>query len=251
MLHLRSIAFHKELRDLYPYNLPIFQDLEEIGFQAPVTIFVGENGSGKSTILEAIATGAESIPIGGSKPSSAWEQSLKLSWSVKTKKGFYFKATDFIQFIDEIKQMKAESKQALQEISLSEMDPLAKTPHARTLHELENLYGEGLEFRSHGESFLDLFQARFQPNGLYILDEPEAPLSPLNQLALIALIKDMLEEEAQFIIATHSPILMAFPGAEILSIEDGKLEKIAYDELEHVMLTRDFLNNPESFLRHL
>lgn len=251
MLHLKAIAYNFIPTDHYPYNLPIFQTLKEIEFQSPVSIFVGENGSGKSTILESIATAADSIPIGGSHPTSDWSKHLKLSWSVKTRKGFYFKATDFIQFIDEIKQMKQESKTAIDEISNSSLNPLAKMPHARTLHDLENLYGEGLEFRSHGESFLDLFQTRFQPNGLYILDEPEAPLSPINQLALIAMMKDMLEGSAQFIIATHSPILMAFPGAEILSLEEGKLKQVSYDELEHVMLTRDFLNNPESFLRHL
>lgn len=257
MLLLNSVKYQINENDthVYPFNLPLFTQLRQISFTHPVTIFVGDNGSGKSTLLESIATAGEMITIGGRKIDSAFSDDvlskIKLSWSLKTKKGFYFKATDFIQFIDKTKEAKAEARAAIQEIEESTMDPLAKMPHARTLGDLEHLYGEGLEFRSHGESFLDLFNARFQPGGLYILDEPEAPLSPINQLALLSLMKEMLEKKAQFILATHSPILMAFPGAEILSIEKQTLKKVTYEELEHVTLTRDFLNHPESFLRHL
>jgi predicted ATPase len=96
-----------------------------------------------------------------------------------------------------------------------------------------------------------LFQARFVPGGLYLLDEPEAPLSPLRQLSLLALLKQMVDQDAQFILATHSPILMAFPGAQILSFDHSPLQPIAYKDLEHVTLTRDFLADPDSFLRHL
>ena len=112
-------------------------------------------------------------------------------------------------------------------------------------------YGEDLDANSHGESFLKLFQARFVPGGLYLLDEPEAPLSPQRQLSLLAMVKEMIGEGAQFIIATHSPILMAFPDAQILSFDAHPVREIAYDEVEHVALTRRFLNNPQSFLRHL
>ncbi|GAA0452102.1 AAA family ATPase [Alkalibacillus silvisoli] len=150
-----------------------------------------------------------------------------------------------------LEDIKQESRQTINDISARGKSNLEAMPHARTLYDLEKLYGEGLEYLSHGESFLNLFQARFQPKGLYILDEPEAPLSPLKQLTLISMIKEMITENAQFIIATHSPILMAIPEAEILSIENGTLKKVSYDELEHVTLTRDFLNNPETFLRHL
>lgn len=257
MLQLQSVRydFSSKHTSIYPYNLPLFKHLRKLEFVKPVTIIVGDNGSGKSTLLESIATAGEMITIGGDRVETAFSQDvlrqIKLSWSLKTKKGFYFKANDFIQFIERTKMAKQEARIAIEEIKASDLDPLAMMPHARTLYDLENLYGDGLEFRSHGESFLDLFKARFHSGGLYILDEPEAPLSPINQLALISLMKQMLAEEAQFIIATHSPILMAFPGAEILSIEGGQLKKVVYDELEHVTLTRDFLINPESFLRHL
>lgn len=255
MLQLQSIHYHVKNTSRYPFNLPIFKHLKHIPFEKPVTIIVGDNGIGKSTILESIATAGEMITIGGSHIDTAFSQDvlrqMKLSWSIKTKRGFYFKANDYIQFIERTRETKKESRMAIEEIKNSTLDPMAIMPHARTLHDLEELYGEGLEFRSHGESFLDLFKSRFQPNGLYVLDEPEAPLSPINQLALISLMKQMIEENAQFILATHSPILMAFPGAEILSLEGNQIKRVAYNELEHVTLTRDFLNSPESFLRHL
>jgi predicted ATPase len=124
--------------------------------------------------------------------------------------------------------------------------------YSRELHDMKQRYGEGgLDSYSHGESFLTLFQARFVPNGLYLLDEPEAPLSPIRQLSFIALLKQMVEQQAQFIIATHSPIIMAFPDAAILSFDGAKIRARQYEELEHVTLTRDFLNNPQAYLRNL
>lgn len=257
MLPLRDVRYaHKDQEYLgYPFNLPIFKHLDQLTFEKPVTILVGDNGTGKSTILESIATAGELIIIGDELKPPAFgkdiTQSIKLIWNMKTNVGFYFKANDFIQFIERTKETKRESREAIEAINRSTLDPLAKMPHARTLYDLKQLYGEGLEYRSHGESFLDLFRSRFHARGLYILDEPEAPLSPINQLALISLMKDAVEDGAQFIISTHSPILMAFPEAEIYSLEKDSLTMVPYDELEHVTITRDFLNNPSSFLRHL
>ena len=257
MLQLREVNYINQGHNAstYPFNLPIFKHLEQLTFEKPVTILVGDNGTGKSTLLESIATAGELITIGNDLKTPAFgkelTKSIKLTWNIKSKVGFYFKANDFIQFIERTKEAKHESREAIVEIDKSNLDPMAKMPHARTLYDLKQLYGDGLEFRSHGESFLDLFRTRFKANGLYILDEPEAPLSPINQLALISLMKEAIEEEVQFIIATHSPILMAFPGAEIYSLEMDSVSKVPYDALEHVTLTRDFLNNPNSFLRHL
>ena len=121
----------------------------------------------------------------------------------------------------------------------------------RELESMQSRYGEGLDTQSHGESFLALFQARFVPGGLYLLDEPEAPLSPLRQLALLSAIKEMVGQDAQFIIATHSPILMAYPGAVILSFDQTPIGAVSYQSLEHVNLMRDFLNDPQAYLRHL
>jgi len=119
------------------------------------------------------------------------------------------------------------------------------------LHALEKNYEKGLESYSHGESFLELFQARIKPGGLYILDEPEAPLSPFRQLGFISLLKQMVEQGSQFIIATHSPIIMAFPNAEIYSFDADEIQKVDYENLEHVTLTKSFLQNPQAYLNRL
>jgi predicted ATPase len=119
------------------------------------------------------------------------------------------------------------------------------------LSALKGRYGRGLENYSHGEGFLEFFQARFVPNGLYLLDEPEAPLSPKHQLTFIALVHRMVEQKAQFIIATHSPLIMAYPEATIYRFEQGHIDTARYDELEHVWLTKSFLNNPAQWLNNL
>jgi len=120
-----------------------------------------------------------------------------------------------------------------------------------SLHDMEQRYGMDLDANSHGQSFLKLFQSRFVPDGLYLLDEPEAPLSPQSQLALLAMLLDMVAQDAQFVIATHSPMLLAFPGARIYSFDSVPVSEVAYAELDHVVLTRAFLNDPEQYLRHL
>jgi predicted ATPase len=112
-------------------------------------------------------------------------------------------------------------------------------------------HGENLDARSHGESFIHLFQERFVPGGLYLLDEPDTALSPQRQLALLAMLKAMVADNAQFIIATHSSILLAFPDASILSFDDGRITRVAYDEVTNVQLSRGFLADPDAYLRHL
>jgi predicted ATPase len=128
---------------------------------------------------------------------------------------------------------------------------LAMGPARSSLAELEKRYGIDLDANSHGQSFLTLFRSRFVPGGLYLLDEPEAPLSPQSQLGFMLMMQDMIAEDAQVIIATHSPILLAFPGATIYSFDRTPVSDVAYDELEHVVLTREFLRAPERYLRFL
>lgn len=124
-------------------------------------------------------------------------------------------------------------------------------PARASLADMEARYGVDLDANSHGQSFLRLFQSRFVPGGLYLLDEPEAPLSPQSQLALMLMMGDMIAQDAQFIIATHSPILLAFPGATIYSFDQVPAAAVPYEELEHVVLTRAFLANPDRYLRAL
>jgi predicted ATPase len=120
-----------------------------------------------------------------------------------------------------------------------------------SLAALESRYGVDLDANSHGQSFLKLFQSRFVPEGLYLLDEPEAPLSPQSQLGLLAMMADMVAQDAQFIVATHSPILMAYPGAAILSFDQEPVERVRYEDLDSVRLVRDFLVDPERYVRRL
>ena len=125
-------------------------------------------------------------------------------------------------------------------------------PLKRDLYELNALYGEGLEARSHGEAFLALFQSRMRPDGIYLLDEPEAPLSPTRQLTLLSMLRLMVEEQgAQVIMATHSPIMMAYPGATIYGFDGNTIAEVPFDQVEHISVMRSFLHDPESFLRYL
>jgi len=175
----------------------------------------------------------------------------------RTRRVFFLRAEDFFGYSKCINQMRSEMESDLREVDIAYKDRSnfargqAKMSFSHELGDLCRYYGEGLETHSHGRSFLAIFRSRFVSDSLYLLDEPEAPLSPIRQLALIAAIKGMVPQNAQFIIATHSPILMAFPNAIILNFCDNKIQLAHFDELEHVRLMRDFLKSPESFLRNL
>ena len=247
----------------FPFNLPLIQEWELVDLSSPVTFFVGENGSGKSTLLEAIAAAARSVVVGGEsietdptlEHARALATALRLSWSKRTHRGFFLRAEDFFRFTRRLVEMVGEFDDAAREFEGKYVGYGLKLARNTVLGQkaaITQKYGDDLDANSHGESFLKLFEARFVPEGLYLLDEPEVPLSPLRQLTLLSMMKEMVADKgAQFIIATHSPILMAFPDAAILSFDEQPLREVAYDDLEHVKLTRDFLNAPERFLRHL
>lgn len=265
-LHLRTITLRPfaEAQE-FPFTLPLVQSLKTLDFTSPVTFFVGENGTGKSTLLEAIACAVGAITVGSESvrtdqslaPARRLAQAFKLSWTKRTQRGFFLRAEDFFGYARQMNQVKLEMEQNLRQVdeeyrgrSQFAID-LAKMPYQHELSDMQQRYGDGLEQRSHGESFLALFQNRFVPNGLYLLDEPEAPLSPLRQLAFLAMLKEMVGQNGQFIIATHSPIILAFPGGTIFSFDRLPIQPVAYADLEHVNLTKAFLNNPEAYLRHL
>lgn len=267
-IHLRSIelrAWPERLDGSFPFNVPALRSLGRLDLNAPVTFLVGENGSGKSSLLEALACAVGSVTVGAESvqrdPSleamRQFAQHLRLVWSKRTHKGFFLRAEDFFGYARRMERVRSELRQDLQDVDVEYKDRsawargYAKMPYVRELSDIERRYGTGLDSRSHGENFLHLFQERFIPGGLYLIDEPEAPLSPLRQLSFLALLDRMVKEQSQFLIATHSPILMAFPEAEILSFDGGLIHPEKYEELEHVRLTRDFLNNPQSFLKRL
>ena len=268
MVHLKSIAvreFGVQDVESFPFDLEIVRSLREIQFTSPVSFFVGENGSGKSTILEGIACAVESITVGTESvrtdkalaPIRKLARYFRLAWHKQTRNGFFLRAEDFFGYAKSMRRMREELEQNLNAVDQEYKGrskyaaDLARMPYRNELAAIKNRYGKDIDNYSHGESFLTLFQSRFVPDGLYLLDEPEAALSPNRQLTFISALMEMVEKNSQFIIATHSPLILALPGAAIFHFNDGQIQQVKYNELEHVNLTRDFLNNPESFLRHL
>jgi predicted ATPase len=269
VVHLSSISLKNQDRTAegYPFDLPVVRTMATVSFRAPVTFFVGENGTGKSTVLEAIAAGAGSIAIGGEDVRTdptllharRLASHLNLSWANRTHRGFFLRSEDFFNYarrtrrlleeFDELAEGYAEERRqsGARAYGLALAEGAVRAQRAA----LARRYGEDLNARSHGESFFDVFQARFVPGGLYLLDEPDTALSPQRQLALLAMLKEMVAQEAQFVIATHAPILLAFPEATILSFDGGSIAPLPYDEVANVRLTRSFLTDPEAYLRRL
>jgi predicted ATPase len=257
--------------DAYPFTVPAVRALagvpDGLALDAPVTCFVGENGSGKSTLLEGLAAAAGVPTVGSDEvahdptlaPARALAKRLKLGWRVRTTRGFFLRAEDFFGFAKRLARMRAELEARVSEVKeeyaardrSAWATGLALGPLQGSIADMERRYGADPDARSHGESFLALFQARLVPKGLYLLDEPEAALSPQRQLALLSMIREAVQEGSQFVLATHSPLLLAYPGARLYSFDDGPPSSVAWDALEHVRLTRDFLAAPERFLRHL
>lgn len=218
--------------DDYPFQLPAVRTLDQIELHPKMTFFVGENGSGKSTLLEAIAVSLGFNPEGGTRnfnfgtrsSHSCLHQYLRIAKGVRRPStGFFLRAESFFNVATEIEHLN-----------------VGHAYGGRSLHE-----------QSHGESFLALLMNRFGPGGLYLLDEPEAALSPQRQLAALSRLHDLVLEDSQFIVATHSPILMAYPDAWIYQFSRDGVERVAYQDTEHYQITRSFLSNPERMLRTL
>lgn len=210
--------------DAHPYNVPAVQALDTIDFHADVTFFIGENGAGKSTVLEAIALalgfsmegGTRNVRLNSAGATSPLYQSLKLFKSYKTPgDGYFFRAESFHNIA-------------------TYMDELGY---------LQGYGGRSLHAQSHGESFMAVLLNKFEGKGLYLLDEPEAALSPNRQLAALRVIHQLVQDQSQFIIATHSPILLAYPNAKILLFDGTGISEVAYEDTEHYAVTRDFLNH--------
>jgi len=224
--------------DAYPWSLPVVRGLERLDLDPAVTFLVGENGSGKSTLVEALAVALGLNPEGGTQnfafatreSHSPLHEALRpIREARRPRTAFFLRAESLFTVATEIERLDKAGG-----------GPLLPAYGGRSLHE-----------RSHGESFLALANHRFSGDGLYLFDEPEAALSPYGLLALMRRMAELVAERSQFVIATHSPILMAFPDAKIYECTPDGLETVAYDDLDHVRLTRSFLEDPQRFLRHL
>jgi predicted ATPase len=260
---IKSFAINTDKQQPFPFNIPAVRFAKGIELGEQVTIFVGDNGSGKSTLLESIAYSID-IPliggrIGGASPSFAAAKEIKpylaISWKGQTRKGFFFRAEDFSHFIDNVDREREKIAMELIDLKGKVDDSVIKQMRENMNYALVGMrknYGMDVQAFSHGEAYLKILETRIMDKGIYLLDEPEAALSPLKQLSLIAFILEVLKGgKAQFIIATHSPILMGIPDATLYQITDEGMEQVKYKETDHYQITKRFLDNPESYLRHL
>ena len=236
---LKSVSLLKERVadwNTYPFCVPAIATLSELKIRSRVCFFTGENGSGKSTLLEAMAGHYGFGKEGGNRSFSNDStvsnhavdpliHALRLSFDRRTGAGFFLRAESFFNTASHIDEMG-----------------------------LNDVYGErSLHERSHGETFFTLLDIKFRQNGLFLLDEPEAALSPQRQLSFLILVHDTLtsEKDAQFIISTHSPVLLGFPGAQILSFDDGLIHELSYEETAPLQVVKRFVNDRENFLNEL
>ncbi|MDF2985656.1 MAG: putative ATPase [Eubacterium sp.] len=239
-LFISGMKFQKdeEVVDNYFFELPSLKNIEHLSINKKVTFLVGENGSGKSTLLEAIAVNMGFNAEGGTRNfnfasqethSTLYRHMTVIKGIRRPKDGFFLRAESFYNVA-------------------SEVDRLDKAAFNPFIH----IYGgKSLHNQSHGESFMSLVLNRFKGDSLYLFDEPEAALSPTRQLSLLVHINELVKNNSQFIIATHSPILMAYPGAEILMLDDNGIKSVPYEETEHYVVTKQFLNNPGRMLDYL
>src|SRR5258708_3422219 len=262
MPFIKSFSITTDKQNPFPFNIPAVKFAKQMGLDNKVTIFVGDNGCGKSTLLESFAYFLNIPLIGGFIGSSTgfeggrlWKQYLELEWAKKVSKGFFFRAEDFSDFINAVEREKSKIEKDLSELRGQVEDSIIEKMSESmnySLYETRKQYGADMQAFSHGEAYLTILQTRILDKGIYLLDEPEAALSPLKQLSLIALILEVLKKgNTQFIIATHSPILMGMPDATLYEIQEDSMQQVKYKETDHYRITKTFLDNPEYYLRHL
>jgi predicted ATPase len=264
MSFIKSFTIDAENKNYFPFNIPAVQFAKNIQLNKNITIFVGDNGCGKSTLLESLALKLSLPLIGGHikhnnktgfEAAEEIEDSLTIDWLREVKIGFFFRAEDFSDFINSVENDQKKIALDLQELKGNVPDHVIEEMSNGmnySLNQMKKNYGSNMQAFSHGEAFLKILQKRIGNKGIFLLDEPEAALSPLKQLSLIFLIQEICKKQnAQFIIATHSPILMGIPNATIYEIEEDTMKEVVYQETNHYRITKTFLDNPDFYLRHL
>lgn len=260
---VRLRNYPEDKKENFPWNLPLIKDFNELVFGKNISFFVGENGSGKSTILEAIAAYAE-VPLAGSyrleddtslAAANELSEYLAIRFEDKTRHGFFTRAEDFIGFARNIKNQIQALDDEIAEIKVTwkggDMS-LALGAIEGEKQELIKRYSHDLEAMSHGEGFLKFFSSRITAKGLYLIDEPEAALSPTRQMTLMSLMMERVRRNgSHFIIATHSPLFMSMPDSEVFYFKDQTVSKVDYRETEHYTLTKRILENPDSIMKIL
>lgn len=225
--------------DQYPFSLPVIRNLHSLELHPKVTFIIGENGSGKSTLLEAIAVAWGFNPEGGSKnfrfstrrSHSELHEYLTLVKGIKRPRdGYFLRAESFFNLATEIENLDKEPGGP----------PIIRAYGGKYLHE-----------QSHGESFFALFNNRLQGDGLYLFDEPESAVSPTRQLAMISQLHQLARKNSQFIIASHSPLLISYPESYIYQIDGDRVDLVKYEETEHYQVTKSFITNPKRYLASL
>ena len=248
----------------FPLSLELFKENLTIDLSNNIIFLAGDNGSGKSTILDMIAYMSNSLRIAheqnyNSIDFKAFKGVQKYcSLSLKGYKNkYYFRSEDFITYINFLHKEKAYSLKELERINIEYKNKSkfalqqAQAPFSKTIYEIESMYNKDLLEQSHGQSYLDFFSSRLRENTLYILDEPEAALSFNSLLVFISFIKQYIDKGSKFIIATHSPVLLAMEEAVIYEITNNEIKKSSFDDLEQINLLKSFLKNPNSYLKHL
>lgn len=250
------------LPDGYPFDVPAIEAFETLAISKPVSFFVGENGSGKSSLIEAIACGMNCTAVGASDVKSdpllaaarRFADHLTFARDKTPRTRLFFRTEDAIGFtrkvtqdLEELEADRAHFDKTLEGYGRD----LAVGAIEGQRSALSSRYGNDPDAKSHGEWFINILRERIHGEGLYLLDEPETPLSPIHQLTLLSIIKESVNLGGQFIIATHSPILMAAHNATIFDFSETGIAETAWEDVEHVALMRDFLADPERFLRHL
>ncbi|TXD83767.1 AAA family ATPase [Subsaximicrobium wynnwilliamsii] len=261
MAYLSTLNINTTRQHPFPFDVPAIKFAKDIDLSSQITFLVGENGTGKSTLLEAIACRLQLPHMDGAGYGKASFDAAKtlmpfldLTWNIERSLGFFFRAEDFGDYLNSVHRAGTNIEQQMGDMGDEIPKHIIEDMKDSANHQLRGMrfkYGQELNAFSHGEAYLHIMNQTITARGIYLLDEPEAALSPARQLTLIYFIQNHLKHfNSQFIIATHSPMLLAYPNATIYEITENAMQKTALEATEHYNVTKSFLNNPKAYLRH-